>query len=395
MHQRLTTRSALGIPVLLVLTCAAPSLAQEGPLAGPTVEKREVPGVRAQYVPGMSSRMAGPEQAVPLGAFLQALKELRSTDAPQGVRLSPEQAQEIAAAVGEFRTGVVGFLENHAIEVRRLIQELPESQRAEAWRQMQTLQQLREGLDRLERSGNDLRGLNRRGPADKEPAAAAGKPSRAATDTATDTATDAIKEPFVLRLDRAVARTGAPDDSDPMGGSPGDARDMTATGMEGVGNLGENAAPSDRLAQLRALAPSGAALQVRVWEKLTPEQQEAFGAALESYMRDQRAQREERRLQQLSARLAEGSDAPARTTDAERATMRRRAIADAGAFSGQLLDRIIRVLEETGEIPDQVRDRLPARMLQRLENLPQEERAEALATALRRLRGDSNPSEER
>lgn len=335
----------------------------DAPLAGPKVESREVPGVREEYVPSVGTRVFGGTQNVPLIAFLQGLQELHSDEVEAKVRLTDEQVVAIGDEVGRFGVELAAFLDAHGEEVREMLRALPEDQRGRAAGELRGAERAVTVLDRVQRRGGVFGETGRRAQRSMDGGAAreADEPTRASEDSAG----------FRLRFDAAPAEPEA------------DAGMMT---MMAAGEMVEDsgAAAGTRLAELRAAAPSVAGLQTRVWEMLSPAQQEVFGATLDGYLAEERARLEENRLEREIARreAAAAQRAAERGTDVTRGAG---SVRDAGRLSDAMVERVLGELK-LGDIPQRVWDRLPERVRDRLGALPEEERAAALARWLQELR---------
>ena len=147
-----------------------------------------------------------------------------------------------------------------------------------------------------------------------------------------------------------------------------------------------------RLVELQSAAPSPSALEIRLWEMLTEPQREVVGAALEAYLAEVQARREEQRLaRDIERRKSSAKNrAPdARTPDSRTPSERKRGENAQGmrrpGLDEAMLDRALQMLD-MGTIPQRLWSRLPDRTRQQLESLPEEERAPALAQLLRAQR---------
>lgn len=325
---------------------------QQAPLAGPTVEVREVPGVEARYVPGAAGRMAGPEAAVPLPVFFDALRSLDADGTPAPLRMTGEQREKIVGLVRDFGREVADFVETSGAEVRGLVAQLPQSERGRAAGELRGLEQLTRVLDRFEQADNAE-------PSDRRRVQ---RPDRDQPQQARQRR-DELVEGLRLRFERSHAAARNQGMADEMAG-------MT------------DEAPADaraRLAELRAAAPSPAALQTRVWTLLTPAQRDHLGPMLEASMAEARTQREEARLARTieQRRAAQRDAAPS-----DRAPTDAAPAARAFDLSDEALDRLLAQLD-AGQIPERLWANLPERTRQRLEALPEAQRAPAVARLLR------------
>lgn len=361
---------ALGLGLFAGPIATATGQTDAAPLAGPTVEVRELPGVREEYVESAAGRTFAPERAVPLTAFLQSLREVGGPEAADELRLSAEQRAAVIEEIRLFRGELVAFLAEHGDELRELINALPQSERGRVSGELRNVGRIVEMLDRVERSGGVF-GDSRRERARR------GERSREPLDT--QSRDDEFRIRYRVRNDTATDDVAS------------DERAMT----EGTMMMLEDGTPDirGRVLALRAEAPAVAALQTRVWEILSPAQRSAFGDVLDKYLAESRARAEAQRLrrdierrQAAAAERQAGKDQPGgsdRPTDAKGVAER------LAAASDEQVRRLLRTLE-MGEIPQTVWERLPARLQQRLSQLSERERAEALARWVRELRGASD-----
>lgn len=89
-------------------------------LKGPEVKDRNVPGGRSSFGGGQGERRrdggGGPGPMV----MMRVLRTLGSGEAPDEVRASPEQADEIRAIIDEFREEQKAFRDEHQEEIKTL-----------------------------------------------------------------------------------------------------------------------------------------------------------------------------------------------------------------------------------------------------------------------------------
>jgi hypothetical protein len=347
-------RVVLGV-VAAGLGGAAHAQGDSAPLAGPTVEVREVPGVEARYVAGDTRTMAGPEAAVPLPVFFEALRALGDEEAPPALRLTDEQRDRIGEEVRAFGREVAAFVETSGDEARALIATLPQGERGGAAGELRAVEQLTRTLDRFERGGGMGTTLGPGARRPDRPAPLAGKQRR-----------DELVRGFRLRVNP----------------EPTDARADGATASTDGGPIDAGA----RLAELRAGAPSVAGVQTRVWTLLTDAQRRHLRPKLEAAMAETRAKREEARLARTieQRRAAQPDAAPGARAPSDRPSAARTIDAGDGA-----IDRLL-VQLDAGQIPERLWARLPDRVRQRIESLPEGERAAAVA---RLVRSRQNPGE--
>jgi hypothetical protein len=324
---------------------------QEAPLAGPRVDARDLPGAREAYAPGASGMAMG-ERPAPLAVFFQSLRELHGPEAPEGVRLTPEQVESIRHDVAMFRELVGAFIESHGDEIRALMHRLTQNERGRLAGELRGLDQFRLALERAERIGV----VGRLPDAPRPPRA-----DRPAGEEA---------KGFRLRIGPGAGE--GPADPEPMPG-------MTVPETLEMDEGREDPVRA-RLMALRAEAPAPVHLQVRVWERLTPAQQEAAAASIREAM----AELQERNAQERLRRMREQRQE--RAQDERPARARAPAGVAAVDFGRENLERMLESLE-LGKIPQDLWDRLPARVVERLEGVPEDRRAAVLARYLRGLLG--------
>lgn len=92
-------------------------------LGGPEVEQRDVPGVQQQF--GQSTmRQRGGEDRIPLRALRDAVGSLTGDDTLAELRISAEQEETIRAMVTDFQQQRRGFMQEHRDELRELRQSI-------------------------------------------------------------------------------------------------------------------------------------------------------------------------------------------------------------------------------------------------------------------------------
>ncbi|MFG0259509.1 MAG: hypothetical protein ACF8LK_04070 [Phycisphaerales bacterium JB041] len=338
---------------------SAVAQSEDAPLAGPRVESRELPGVREEYVPSETARAFGAAQRVPLQAFLQVLRELNGEETAAELRLTAEQAAEIREEVRRYGADLAEFVGTHGEVLRELVEELPQRERGRALGELRSVSRVVEVLDRIERGGGVF-GERR---------------ARAAAGEARDTDEAPEGRGFRLDLDPGMRGMMEGDGASAML----DADSMMMMNEDGTPDV------RARVQALRAAAPSVAGLQTRVWAALSPEQREVFGASLDRFLQEARAENEARRLR-LEAERREAETPKVASDVAPRNAARQRAAAGGAInLSDEAVERLTRVLA-MGDIPQRLWDRLPEQVRARLSALPEEERAAALARWLRERR---------
>ena len=347
--------------------------AQEaGPLAGPGIEVREVPGVTASFGRGDAGRFGARERPVPLPIFFEAINSLSSEEAGEGLALSAEQLEYLRVEVHTFREELAAFAQASSDEVRTLVGTLPQHERGRAAGEIRRLERLGQMLDRLEESDGFLRA--------EQPL---------------------FRERSGEELDRRPRRSGEHKDGFSLrlrgrsGGTVGEPGSMMEPMQEMTG-MGDGQMARARLVELYALAPSQGALETRLWEMLTEPQREVVGAALDAYLVEVRARQEEQRLAKEIERRkgsAKGRTPNGRTPGSRTPSDRKRGEKAQGVRGigpdGARLDRVLQILD-MGTIPQKLWSRLPDRTKRELESLPEEERASALAQLLKAGRESAN-----
>lgn len=119
----------------LVAAAAGSALGQakQPPAADPVLKG---PSVSDAGVPGEQRRFAGPGGArdrrageIPHRLFMRAVDSLRGDGADASVRLSDDQAARIRAINAEFESAAQSFREEHARELKEMVQSLPPEDR--------------------------------------------------------------------------------------------------------------------------------------------------------------------------------------------------------------------------------------------------------------------------
>lgn len=90
------------------------------PLSGPAVKDRNVPGAGNTFGDGMPMDPAKRAGRVQPRLFFEAVRELAGDGAPEGMRLTEEQAEQCRAIAEEFRAAAQAFQREHREEIRAL-----------------------------------------------------------------------------------------------------------------------------------------------------------------------------------------------------------------------------------------------------------------------------------
>ncbi|VAX39597.1 hypothetical protein MNBD_PLANCTO03-1270, partial [hydrothermal vent metagenome] len=321
--------------VVVGLGSSVANAQEAGPLEGPGIEVREVPGVTASFGTGDAGRFGARERSVPLPIFLEAINSLSSEEADEGLALSAAQLEYLRVEVRAFREELAAFAEASGDEVRALVGQLPQHERGRAAGEIRRLERLGQMLDRLEKSDGFLR-AERRSFRERNGEELDRRPRRSGEK----------KEGFSLRFRRQ-----------PEGavGEPGSMMEPMQERMEaGDGPLDAHA----RLVELQSAAPSQGELEIRLWEMLAEPQREVVGAALDAYLAEVQARREEQRLAKEIERR-KGS-AKGRTPSDRKRGENAQGVRGLG-LDNATMGRVLEVLD-TGTIPQKLWSRLPDRI---------------------------------
>ncbi len=346
-------------------------------LAGPRVNQRQIPGIVNRYVAGDVGGMRMYQEPVPLPVFFEALGSLGSQPDQASLALSPAQQDAIAQIIVHDRDEASRFLEAHTSEIHDLLLQTDGRFKSKGRQAFNSLERLPRMLDRVlknevlaghafDEGGFDRRSLRRR--SDRKPLSHQ---------------QDGVSDRFELHIgqssDQAVDNRKTDSSMQMHDGDAMDNQSMQHTDAQDA---------KARLEALWAEAPSNASIQTRVWMVLNDDQQQALSQQLEAYQQQRQAQREQNRLErEIARRTKDARD----TQDIERrvdkigqtplprdkAAQVRKAI----NLDPALLDRAIEQLQ-SGSIPDRLWKKLPQHIQRWLERLPEEQRADALATFL-------------
>jgi len=101
--------------------CPVGALGQTEPLlSGPKVEESRLPGIE-ETLTDTQTRMQGMgAEAVPSGVFRRAIESLRGQEAPEEVRLSQDQEDEIAALQRDHARALRAYLAEHQDKIDEL-----------------------------------------------------------------------------------------------------------------------------------------------------------------------------------------------------------------------------------------------------------------------------------
>lgn len=94
------------------------------PLRGPDVKDASPPGEKNSFVRGGKDRKDQAAQRGAPVAMMRAINSLRSPETPEGLRLSPEQDQQIKGIMDSVRDDMRAFREAHGQEIRDLVRGL-------------------------------------------------------------------------------------------------------------------------------------------------------------------------------------------------------------------------------------------------------------------------------
>jgi len=131
------------LSAVAALALAEPPAAEQSPeeaaprdvLRGPSVDGREVPGVRDEFAPGMSDPRMAMAQRIPPRVYHEVLREMSGPRTPAALRLTPAQRRDLREMglahrqrVQEFRDGALSGRDPRELEPRerrRLMRDAP------------------------------------------------------------------------------------------------------------------------------------------------------------------------------------------------------------------------------------------------------------------------------
>lgn len=157
-------RSAGAVGVIGLAATASLGQAEKGgqpagaPLGGPEVSPREVPGVVGKFGE-MSEGQRRMAERIPPRVMREALKALNEEDAPEEIRATPEQMESFARIQREFEEDLRAYAREHREELEELRDMLPNGGPA-----AELLRRLDGGRGEARRPG---RNADRRGPGDE------------------------------------------------------------------------------------------------------------------------------------------------------------------------------------------------------------------------------------
>jgi hypothetical protein len=146
---------------IIVTLFASASFAQETQeakplLSGPDVEESRLPGVE-QSMTGSADRLPGMSEGdVPAGVFRRAVQALQGEEVADGLRLTPDQAAEIARLQREHARAMREFMAEHQEEINQLRRMARTSERTDR-RQIDQRETDRRVTDRPLRRATDQR----------------------------------------------------------------------------------------------------------------------------------------------------------------------------------------------------------------------------------------------
>jgi hypothetical protein len=166
----------LSLPLSAAAQPDNPPPPMDAPLGGPSVRDREVPGVAPRFgddAGGERRRMAN---RIPPKAMRQAMTVIMDEDAPDDLRATPEQRERIQRYGREFEQQLKDYIEQHRAELEELKAKVPQGAMAgpagEIFRR----------LDDTGAPGSRAGDRRRPGGPDGGPEQGAGKARRAAED---------------------------------------------------------------------------------------------------------------------------------------------------------------------------------------------------------------------
>jgi len=307
--------------------------AQREPLLrGPAVEDAGIPGTNRAF--SNDGAMRGPQERVldreiPMPEFMRALRALNEPETPDDLHLTPEQRESLGAIAREHAQAMRQHLEAHREEIAGLGQTLGfdpmELQRAEqAFGQRLAENERRVGRTAEPRSATVGEAAPRNGqaPGAQRRAGRPGAPVASAADAANAADASPAQPPSQQRRPEQIIRE----------------------------RLGDNPTPAqrgalERLRQIREGGPSGLEAQTKVWNQLSPPQQQFVQARLDETRARIQAERGEMYVQEMMGRDGPiGQGAPGRPLPPG-GEAQREAMVDALAAPGSTGERLHRLID--------------------------------------------------
>ncbi|HYD00054.1 MAG TPA: hypothetical protein VEB22_02410 [Phycisphaerales bacterium] len=306
------------------------------PLKGPKVPERQVPGVDnglGTMESGGDKKGVAREMPIPHREFMRMLNEAVGEQAPEGVRLSPEQREQVEKISREFSEKQRTYAETNRGEIERLV----EKYGPEVRQLTQRLMAARGGMP-----GGDA----------KHPSAEGRRPGK--------------------------------------DGKPGEAPAGEPDGMKREGGLSDDARAEvvAKLKELQAAAPKPEDARTAIWGVLKTPQQAAVQTKVDAFKAQREKQQDERYKEREKKKLEErGTKKSTGAPGAEPAKVR-----PGDGDAGKPLDAARRT-ELLNQLPDDLKaqvSKLPeqaqSRILGRMADLKTEQREEFYSTLRERLK---------
>src|ERR1051326_2980391 len=90
--------------------CGAALGQGERPLSGPTVKGDRPAGLGGQFAEGKEDRKGPLQERVPMRLYAQAIQKLRGDGAPEGLKLTAEQDEKVAAIEDSFKESMRAYM---------------------------------------------------------------------------------------------------------------------------------------------------------------------------------------------------------------------------------------------------------------------------------------------
>ncbi len=94
---------------LVVGMVASGALGQDAPLKGPAIKEERPAGLGSQFAEGKTDRKGPMNERVPMRIYAQAIDKLRGEGAPEGLRLTPQQDEQVQKIEKDFRESMQEF----------------------------------------------------------------------------------------------------------------------------------------------------------------------------------------------------------------------------------------------------------------------------------------------
>jgi len=282
----------------------------DAPLGGPSVKDREVPGATGMFGAGTENKRKLQDR-IPPRAMRMAMGPVMGDDAPDETRATPEQREKIQGYMREYQTLVREYVDGHRAELEELRSKIPpEAMNGPAG-------EIFRRLDGPGNDGGDKRAGRPRPPKDGEPAQGAGKARKAAAEIPVE-AREKLRElaaemPQFEQMYTKVWAELRPEQQTAVderlqefrdrqarqredsyvekrakkGGETGGPEQMDTPGPKGRGPARRPRAQSGDEGRSPLVSGDRRERMARLFERMSPEQQEQLLGRIEQRMRDE------------------------------------------------------------------------------------------------------------